>query len=103
MSLFHFATALSIRTRIGALALIPVAGIFAISIAYTSGEIEVEGAFDNVKQAVELADNSRTFRSAVVSMRSTARNFVAGPQSTYLKSFEDSRATALAKPSIIGA
>ncbi len=103
MSLFHFATALSIRTRIGALALIPVVGIFAIGIAYASGEIEVEGAFDNVTQAVELADNSRVFRSAIVSMRNTARNFVAAPQSTHLKSFEDSHATALAKLEIIGA
>ena len=49
----------SVRTRIVAIAVIPVIGFLANGIAFTSGETEVDGAFASALQAAALADASR--------------------------------------------
>ena len=58
----------SVRTRIVALALIPVGGFLANGFTYTAGEGEVARAFRTI-HSTALADASRDFKSAVSSMR----------------------------------
>src|ERR1700675_467495 len=90
MSIFRFVTWFSVRTRIVALAIIPVVGFLANGIAFTIGESEVSGAFDSVKQASALADSSQEFKDALAAMRISARDFATRPGEDRIQSFEDS-------------
>src|SRR2546423_13729306 len=74
---------ISVRTRIVAIAVIPVIGFLANGIAFTSGEAEVGGAFQSAQQAAALADASREFKVALTSMRMSAKEFAAQPSYAY--------------------
>jgi methyl-accepting chemotaxis protein len=76
----------SVRTRIIALALIPVAGFLAIGLTYISGESDVGNAFQTVKQSRGLADASRDFKIAVGAMRIAVKDFATQPH-TLIDSF----------------
>ena len=78
---------LTVRTRIIALALIPVAGFLAEGLSFNAGEVEVDHAFEAVETATTLADQSRDFRSAATAMQAAARNFARDPQADHVETF----------------
>ena len=85
----------SVRTRIVAIAVIPVIGFLANGIAFTSGEAEVGGAFQSAQQAAALADASREFKVALTSMRMSAKEFAAQPSYDLVAQFGASHDGAL--------
>jgi len=89
--------ALSVRSRIVLLALIPVAGFIANGTSFISGEREVGDAFDRYRRAVATADASRSFNEAIDRMRITARDFAASPSDELVEAFEQANAQALQK------
>ena len=90
MSVFRFVTWFSVRTRIVALAMIPVVGFLANGIAYMVGETEVSGAFNSVKQAAALADAGQEFKDALAAIRISTRDFATRPGEDRIQSFEAS-------------
>jgi methyl-accepting chemotaxis protein len=84
----HMITRVSVRTRIVLLALIPVVGFLVNGIAYTAGETEVEHAFHAAKRASDVAETSREFRTAVISLRVRTRDFVGRPSQDLIRSFQ---------------
>ena len=80
-SVARFAGTRSVRARIIVLATIPILGFLASSIAYVTGEAEVQATFERMKRAAALADNSQDFKEALSSMRIYARDFAARPRS----------------------
>ncbi len=85
----------SVRTRIVALALIPVCGFLANGIAFTAGESEVDGAFQSAWKAAALADSSREFKAALTSMHMSAREFATQPSYALISAFETNYERAL--------
>ena len=85
----------SVRTRIVALALIPVVGFIINGIAFKTGEAEIESAFDIVKNAGTLADASREFRGAMAAMGVRTREFAGQPSQELVQAFESAHAAAL--------
>jgi methyl-accepting chemotaxis protein len=77
----------SVRTRMAAIAVIPVIGFLANGIAYTAGETEIDAAFQSAQQAAVLADASREFKTALTSMRMSAKEFAAQPSYDLVASF----------------
>jgi methyl-accepting chemotaxis protein len=67
--------ALSVRTRILLIALIPVVGFVANGISFMSGEREVAGAFERYRRADATADASHSLKEAISRMRIAARDF----------------------------
>ena len=88
---------LTVRARIIAIALIPVAGFLATGAAFVSGENEVAAAFRSVERATALADASREFKSAVGTVKSAAHGFAVRARSSYLQVLEDAQAAATAQ------
>jgi methyl-accepting chemotaxis protein len=70
---------ISVRSRIIAIAVVPVIGFLANGIAFTAGETDVENAFESVKQATALADASEGFKAGLAAMRIGLRDFVTAP------------------------
>jgi methyl-accepting chemotaxis protein len=99
----RLATRVSVRTRIVAIAVIPVLGFLANGIAFTSGKTEVDGAFQSTRQAAALADASREFKVALTSMRMSAKEFVAQPSHDLVSRFGESHDNALRSLDIIEA
>ena len=87
----------SVRTRIIALALIPVVGFIANGLTYVAGEDDVGSAFDTVGQAHALADASRDLKIAIASMRIAVKDFGRN-QNSLLDKFSQSE--QLAKKSL---
>ncbi|MBN8935107.1 MAG: methyl-accepting chemotaxis protein [Rhizobiales bacterium] len=85
----------SVRTRIILLALIPVVGFLANGVVFVTGENEVEGAFKTVERATDLADTSREFMTALITMRADARDFAARPNEDLVHHFERTHASAM--------
>ncbi len=88
MSLTGLIAHLSVRTRIVALAAIPVVGFLVNGIAFTMGETEVDSAFDSVKQAAALADTTRDFKAGLTAMLMTAREFAERPSDDLVQAFQ---------------
>jgi methyl-accepting chemotaxis protein len=86
---------LSVRTRIIALALIPVVGFLANGLTFVSSEGEVAAAFDTGERAATLADASREFKIAIGSMRISVKDFVAEPKTGLIETFDQAQASAL--------
>ena len=95
MSLFGLVTRYSVRTRIIALAIIPVLGFLANGGAFFVSESEVSAAFSSFKQASALADYGQEFKDAVGAMRIDARDFVTGPGAERIKNFDESYGRAM--------
>lgn len=93
--------ALSVRSRIVLLVLIPVAGFIANGASYVSGEREVGDAFERYRRAVLTAEASHSFMEAINQMRITARDFAAAPSDELVDAFEAANALALRKIEII--
>jgi methyl-accepting chemotaxis protein len=85
----------SVRTRIILLAQIPVVVILENGVVFVTGENEVEGAFKTVERATDLADTSREFMTALITMRADARDFAARPNEDLVHHFERTHASAM--------
>jgi methyl-accepting chemotaxis protein len=85
---------LSVRARVAAIILIPVVGFLANGLAFIGGEHKVDLAFDSVQEASALADASREFKSAVVTIQIAARSFAEQPRSRYLQVLAEAQAAA---------
>src|SRR5258708_27215452 len=70
---------IAVRSRIVAIAVIPVIGFLTNGIAFTAGETDVESAFLSVKHASLLADASEQFKGGLAAMRIGVRDFIADP------------------------
>src|ERR1700682_3023902 len=90
MSIFGLVTRYSVRTRIIALAIIPVIGFLANGGAFIVSDKEVAEAFSSVKKASSLADAGQEFKDAVGTMRINARDFATRPGADRIESFEES-------------
>jgi methyl-accepting chemotaxis protein len=86
---------MSVRSRIAAVALIPVVGFLANGLTYLSGESEVASAFQTVKRSNALADASRDFKSALATMRIIVKDFGARPSMNQVVNFKQALANAL--------
>src|SRR5262245_52973092 len=94
MSLANSISAVSVRTRIIWLALIPVVGFLANGISFTAGRSDVTDAFGNVATAAALADASREFKIALASLQIAAKDYVTRPSEEPIRSFEAGQALA---------
>jgi methyl-accepting chemotaxis protein len=82
-------TALSVRSRIIMIAVIPVVGLAVIGLAYFAGERAVDDAFEGVRKSSILADASRELRTGLLEMRVAAREFASKPGEDHVKSFNN--------------
>lgn len=95
MSLARFITLFSVRARIIALGVIPLAGFLADGIAFTAGEREVSRAFTSVTEETLLADASRDLKTALLHMRTATKDFVTRPSYDIVRNFEEGQQLAL--------
>jgi len=84
---FSLVAKLSVRSRIAAIAVIPVVGFLANGLAFTSGETDVGNAFASVQSAAVLADAGREFRAALARMHMASKDFVAQPADDEVTAF----------------
>ena len=94
-TLSHLVTSMSVRMRIVVIALVPLIGFLANGIAFTTGEAEVDHAFESVQSAGTLEDAARDFKEALSRMRYSAGDFAREPRPAHIKAFNDSRELAL--------
>jgi methyl-accepting chemotaxis protein len=85
----------SVRTRIVAIAVIPVIGFLANGMAFTSGETEVGRAFESAQRAGQLADASRELKVALTAMRMSTTEFATQPSYDLVRVFGESHDSAL--------
>src|SRR5690349_3484594 len=95
MRLSSLSTAFSVRMRLIVLSLIPVVGFVAVGVAYVSSERAVEAAFASVQQSTRLADASRAFKEALMTMQVRAKEFAAQPQPVLVTRFGEAHGTAM--------
>src|SRR5258708_10275905 len=103
LSLQRLISKLSVRSRIAAIAVIPVVGFLANGMTFTNGETEVENAFESVKSAAVLADTSRDFRAAMTRMQMASKDFVAQPSDEGVATFGAGHELALKSLNTIAA
>jgi methyl-accepting chemotaxis protein len=92
---------LSVRARIVAITLIPVAGFLANGVAFMVGERNVDAAFASVRRAAALADASREFKTAIGTIQAAARGFAERPRSTHLQILSAAHAAAMPQFAVI--
>jgi methyl-accepting chemotaxis protein len=80
--------ALSVRSRILLIALIPVLGLAATGAAFMAGEREVADAFERYRRADATAAASHRLKEAISQMRIAARDFATDPSDDTIKDFE---------------
>lgn len=95
LSLTQIVTRFSVRARITAIALIPVAGFIANGIVFTAGDAEVKSSFRSVEDVNAVAVASREFKAAVNNMRWSARDFAQRPSRELVKAFNDAYVAAI--------
>jgi HAMP domain-containing protein len=78
---------ISVRSRIVAIAVLPVIGFLANGIAFTAGQTDVEHALGSVKQATALAKASEGVKAGLAAMRIGIRDFIAGPNQDSIAAF----------------
>jgi methyl-accepting chemotaxis protein len=93
--------ALSVRTRILLIALIPVLGLAANGISFMAGEREVADAFERYRRADATADASHSLKEAISKMRIAARDFATDPHEDTLTAFAAANRQALDKLAFI--
>ena len=79
--------AMSVRMRLIVLSLIPVVGFAAVGFSYISSEHTVEAAFGSVRQSARLAESSRAFKDALITMQMRAKEYAAQPQPVLISRF----------------
>jgi methyl-accepting chemotaxis protein len=103
LSFRRLVSSFSVRSRIIAIAMIPVAGFLANGFFFAGGEKDVEAAFDRYKIAAAIADASRDFKENIGAMRISARDFAARPGSETIGEFESAAASAVRNLNAIAA
>jgi methyl-accepting chemotaxis protein len=79
---------ISIRSRIVAIAVIPVIGFLTNGMAFTAGETDVESALRSVQHATALADASEGFKAGLAAMRIGIRDLIAEPNKESISAFD---------------
>jgi methyl-accepting chemotaxis protein len=79
---------ISVRSRIVAIAVLPVIGFLANGIAFTAGQTDVEGALRSVRQATALAEASEGVKAGLAAMRIGIRDFIADPNPGSIAAFD---------------
>ncbi|MDO9411593.1 MAG: HAMP domain-containing methyl-accepting chemotaxis protein [Pseudolabrys sp.] len=82
------------RTRLIALALVPVVGFAANGLTYSVGEGEVGKALETVRTSQSLIDASRDFKIAIAEMRMSAKDFATTPKPETVMLYNDAEAAA---------
>src|SRR5215470_10863477 len=85
----------SVRTRIFAIALVPVIGFVVNGVAYVLGQSDVDEAIDSARQAALLSSASRELKAGLGLIRSSAREFAIRSRPNLIKAFNDGHARAL--------
>jgi methyl-accepting chemotaxis protein len=85
----------SVRTRVTALAAIPVIGFLVNGIAFMVGQYDVERAFLAAARVTSVSETSREFRASVNAMQARTRDFAASPSPDLIQQFEAAQAAAL--------
>ena len=80
---------MSVRMRIVVIALVPVIGFLANGFTFTTGEAEVDHAFESVRLAGALEDASRDFKDALSRMRTAAVEFAREPRPAHISAFNE--------------
>jgi methyl-accepting chemotaxis protein len=93
--LSRLSTALSVRTRLIVLSLVPVFGFAAVGFAYVSSECAVEAAFASVQQSSRMAEASRVFKESLAGMQIVVRDYVANPQASQISRFGQTHEEAI--------
>src|SRR5262245_56159812 len=88
-------TAMSVRARIAALAMIPVVGFIANGINYFVSEHEIGRAFDAVSRSNTLTDSSRDLRAALNGVRFATKEMAVNPSASLVKALNDHHTVAL--------
>ena len=88
-SIIRVFAGMTVRARIIVLAAIPLAGFLANGTAFTTGQAEVEEAFDSVKRAAALAETSQDLKTALGSMRILVRDFAMNPGPELMQALDD--------------
>jgi methyl-accepting chemotaxis protein len=86
---------LSVRTRIIAIALIPVFGLIANGFTFTAGERDIAMASQQAQHADTLAEASTEFQRALVKLRITARDFAIEADDGQIAAFDETAKHAL--------
>jgi methyl-accepting chemotaxis protein len=94
-SLWQAIASLSVRSRIIAIAMIPVLGLLANGFFFAQGGRQIETAFARFKVAAATADASRDFKEDIGRMRLSARDFATRPGKEVVTEFEKAAAGAL--------
>ena len=95
LSVQRMLSSVSVRTRIIALAAIPVVGLVINGAAFMAGETDVERAFQTAERASDLAEASAEFRTTLINLRVRTRDFAARPSQDLIQSFETAHAKAV--------
>src|SRR5688572_7853125 len=72
-------SALSVRSRVAALAIVPILGFAVIGATYLSGEHAIESAFVESRASARLTDVSAALKGALATMRETAKDYAVTP------------------------
>src|SRR5262245_19047052 len=88
-------TAMTVRSRIIVLAIIPLIGFLANGTAFTTGQAEVGEAFNSAKHANELAETSQDLKNSLGSMRILVRDFATHPSPELMQTFDDLHRAAM--------
>jgi methyl-accepting chemotaxis protein len=91
----RIAVSLSVRTRIVAIALIPVFGLIANGFTFTAGERDIATASRQAQHADALAQASTEFQRDLVTLRITARDFASEADDGQIATFEETAKHAL--------
>jgi methyl-accepting chemotaxis protein len=94
-SVFRMMSGFTVRTRIIVLAIIPLLGFLANGTAFTTGQSEIEDAFDSVKHATSLAETSQELKNSLGSMRILVRDFATHPSAELMQMFDDTHQASM--------
>ena len=95
-------SALSVRARVAALAIIPIVGFAVIGATYLSGERAIEAAFVDSRASAQLAETSSAFKSALATMREAAKDYSATPLWTQQEIFQWAYSAAIGRARDLG-
>ena len=101
MSHARLSSLMSVRARVAVLALIPVFGFLANGVSQLTNERQVEGAFATFRDSAKLAEASREFKGALVTMRMTASEFSQKPSHDIASLFKEAQQTAVDSLNVI--
>ncbi len=93
--IYRLISSVSVRARIAAIALIPVAGLILNGFTFVASERDLEAASSQARHADALADASTEYQRALMSLRITARDFASTPTDDLVKAFSDQADRAL--------